>query len=141
MISLIEPKVFKLDIEKLKEILVNRLLRKGFIVKESYKAKGFSGVIHEFDILIEEGGRCCAINFCRSDATIELIKAVALYLDTKIPQIVVCNEYKKDIVEMIEGSNVKVSMLSNENIDEVIRKIVEYLKEHTRLSEMLSSSM
>ena len=129
------------DIEKLKEILVNRLLRKGFIVKEPCKAKGFSGVIHEFDILIEEGGRRCAINFCRSDATIELIKAIALYLDTKIPQIVVCNEYKKDIVEMIEGSNVKVSILSDEDIDGVIKKIIEYLKEQTELSEILSSSM
>ncbi len=121
-------KVFKLDVMKLKEVLVDKLLKKGFFVKESYKAKGFSGIIHEFDLLVEEGKKRCAINFCRGDVAIEIVKAVALYLDTKIPQILVCSEYRRDIVDMIEGSNVKVSVVSHENVNEIIKKLLSVLK-------------
>lgn len=127
----------KLGVEKLREVLVNKLLDRKFRIREHHRVKGFSGVIHELDILVEEGDKRCAINFCRSEVTIELIKAIALYLDTKIPQIIVCKEYKKDLAEMVKESNIKVSIVSAENLDVVIEKIVEYLSSTLNQTKVL----
>ncbi len=118
----------KLDIKHLKELLVSKLLSKGFTIKESYKVKGFSGVTHEFDLLIIKENNCCAVNFCKTEVAIELIKAVALYLDTKIPQIIVCKEFKKNLVKMIEGSGIKVSIFSHSDVDEIVEKIMLILE-------------
>jgi len=133
--------VSKLNVEELREVLVNKLSGKGFRIRESHRVKGFSGVIHEFDILVEEDDKRCAINLCRNEVTIELIKAIALYIDTKIPQIMVCKEYKKDLDKMVRGSNIKVSIVPAENLDMVIEKIVEYLSSALNRAKIFPSNV
>ena len=119
----------------LKKMLI-RLLSSDKEIKFSIDTlvRGLSGVKHKVDIYISHPCNLAVMIPC-GDLKVELIKAVVIGIDIRVPVVLLINEeelmkYEKDFLDILEGVPVKIILYRkpSEECSKLYREIIRECK-------------